>query len=105
MFRKSSVLSNISSCSVQHLSLIHNTIFLSSSSMPINLGYDDFNQLQGILMEELKYVLKDAGIFKPGHQKKIPGCYAECCSPRQCVVSHEETKMMNQPSLQKLLLD
>ena len=37
----------------------------------IELGYDDLSQLQGMLMEELKDVLKDADIFKPGHQKRF----------------------------------
>ena len=42
----------------------------------IELGYDDLNQLQGKLMEELKDVLKDAGILSWTPQK-IPGCYAD----------------------------
>ena len=37
----------------------------------IGLGYDDLNQLQEMLMKELKAVLKGADIFKLGHQKRL----------------------------------
>ncbi len=37
----------------------------------IELVYDDLNQLQEMLTDELKEVAKDAGMLKPGHQKRF----------------------------------
>ncbi len=66
----------------------------------IELGYDDLKQLQEMSTEDLKEVLKDVS---QGTKRDFWPLF-KFYSPKQHMVSHAETKMINIQSMKVFLL-